>query len=72
MYKYTRNNYRRMNPAICNILDINKQKYAKNHIIIKRHFSYANLPPGKPNDNFPYLLLFLSPVVVEIYHYFRN
>lgn len=70
MYKNFRIINHRLNPIIRSMLDINKQKYAKNRII-KRQFSYAK-PPGGPNDKIPYYLLFLCPLILNLYHRFRK
>jgi hypothetical protein len=66
MYKNFHIINRRLNPAIRNMLDNNKQKYAKNRLVIKRRLSYANIPP--PDPNWPYYLLVLCPVVLNIYN----
>ena len=68
MYKNTRIINRNLNPAIRNMLDSNKQKYAKNRII-KRQFSYANLPP---DPKWPYYMLILCPVILNLYHYLKK
>jgi hypothetical protein len=67
MYKYNSINYnKRMYPALRNLFYRNKQKYAQNCVVIKRQFSYANLPPGEPNNLLYYLLLF--PLIMHLYH----
>jgi hypothetical protein len=68
MYKNVRIINHKLNPAIRNMLDNNKQKYTKNRII-KRRFSYANPPP---DPNWPYYILVLCPVILNIYHRFRK
>ena len=70
MYKNFHIINHRLNPTIRNILDINKQKYAKNLGIIKRRLSYANIPP--PDPNWPYYMLILCPVVLNIYDYLKK
>jgi len=62
-YFYSKN----IRPAINKILDINKQKYNKNRVIIKRRFSYSN-PGGPPNDPEPYMMLLLLPLVIGIHN----
>ena len=69
MYKNIRITNRRLIPAIRSILDINKQKYAKNRSIIKRQFSYVNIPP--PDPNWPYYMLILCPVILNLYNYLK-
>ena len=68
-----RNSYysRKIRPIIHQILDINRQKYNKNRIIIKRQFSQSN-PGGPPDDPIPYMLMFLVPIVISMNNYFRK
>ena len=70
MYKNFRITNHRLNPIIRSMLDINKEKYAKNRSIIKRQFSYLNTPP--PDPNWPYYMLVLCPVILNIYHYLKK
>ena len=53
------------------MLDINRQKYKKNRVIIKRNLSYSN-PGGPPQDPMPYILMLLVPIVISMNNYFRK
>jgi hypothetical protein len=71
MYRFQNIYYsRKYRPAINHILDIEKQKYKKNRVII-RNFSYSN-PGGPPKYPIPYMMLVLLPVIVSINNYFRK
>ena len=70
MYKNFRITNRRFIPAIRTMLDINKQKYTKNRSIIKRQLSYVNIPPP-PDPEWPYYMLILCPVILNLYHYLK-
>ena len=73
MYRYyNMNSYsRKFRPAINYMLDINRQKYKKNSIIIKRRLSYTT-PDGDPNDPKNILFMILIPLVIGVNNYFRK
>jgi hypothetical protein len=73
MYFVQNSNYysKKFRPIIYQMLDINRQKYKKNRVIIKRNLSYSN-PGGPPQDPMPYILMLLVPIVISMNNYFRK
>lgn len=58
--------------AINYILDINRQNYKKNRVIIKRTLCYSNPGSGGPKDPRPFIFIVLLPIIYSINNYFRK